>query len=183
AGEPVVEVTGESAELASSRLFIGTEAVLHRVDRADAVAFLDFDQELLAPRFRAAEQAFALLVRAARLLGRRARGGRLLIQTRLPDHDVIEAARRADPSITAAAEGVRRRELDLPPFTALARLVGPGAPAFADGLGALGRVTVAATDEGEFLVRAADSAALADALKAVPRPASRLRVEVDPLRI
>ena len=37
---------------------------------ADAVAFLDFDQELLAPRYRAAEQALALLARAARLVGR-----------------------------------------------------------------------------------------------------------------
>ncbi|MEZ5168309.1 MAG: hypothetical protein R2695_18215 [Acidimicrobiales bacterium] len=38
-------------------MLIGTEAVLHRIDRADVVAFLEFDQELLAPRQRAAEQA------------------------------------------------------------------------------------------------------------------------------
>jgi primosomal protein N' (replication factor Y) len=53
------------------------------------VAFLDFDQELLAPRFRAAEQALWLLVRAARLVGpRRAAlgtgAGRVLLQTRVP---------------------------------------------------------------------------------------------------
>ena len=41
-------------------------------------AFLDFDQELLAPRYRAAEQALGLLARAARRVGPRAGGGRLL---------------------------------------------------------------------------------------------------------
>ncbi|MFN5604510.1 MAG: hypothetical protein ACK49V_08165 [Actinomycetes bacterium] len=41
-------------------VFVGTEAVLHRVRRIDVVAFLDFDSELLAPRYRAAEQAMAL---------------------------------------------------------------------------------------------------------------------------
>ena len=49
--------------------------------RADAVAFLDFDAELLAPRLRAGEEALALLARAARLVGaepagRRRPGGR-----------------------------------------------------------------------------------------------------------
>ena len=44
-------------------VYVGTEAVLHRVPAADVVAFLDIDAELLAPRYRAAEQAMALLVR------------------------------------------------------------------------------------------------------------------------
>ena len=35
--------------------------MLHRVARADVVAFLDIDAELLAPRDREAEQAMALL--------------------------------------------------------------------------------------------------------------------------
>ena len=34
-----------------ARVVVGTEAALHRVRAADAVAFLDFDSELLAPRF------------------------------------------------------------------------------------------------------------------------------------
>src|SRR5690606_37381078 len=53
----VVEVTGETHDelLSGARVFVGTEAVLHRIPRAEVVAFLDFDQELLAPRYRAAE--------------------------------------------------------------------------------------------------------------------------------
>ena len=42
-------------------MIVGTEAALHRVTETDVVAFLDFDQELLAPRYRASEEAFALL--------------------------------------------------------------------------------------------------------------------------
>ena len=45
--------------------------MLHRVDRADVVVFLDFDQELLAVRQRAAEQAMAMISQAARLVGGR----------------------------------------------------------------------------------------------------------------
>ncbi len=62
-GAPVVEVTGDTAgePVGGARVLVGTEAVLHQVDSADVVAFLDFDQELLAPRFRAGEEALALL--------------------------------------------------------------------------------------------------------------------------
>ena len=62
-------------------MVVGTEATLHQIDRADVVAFLDADQELLAPRYRAAEQALALLARAARLVGGKAGGGRIVVQT------------------------------------------------------------------------------------------------------
>ena len=68
---------------------------------ADVVAFLDFDQELLAPRYRAAEEALALLVLAGRLLGGRRGSGRLLVQTRLPHHEVVQAALLGDPARVA----------------------------------------------------------------------------------
>ena len=57
ANRPVIAVTGETGELSDADVFVGTEAVLHRVRNVDVVAFLDFDAELLAPRYRAAEQA------------------------------------------------------------------------------------------------------------------------------
>ena len=116
AGRPVVEVTGDAADAAdaSAAVFVGTEAVLHRVPGADVVAFLDIDDELLAPRFRADEQAIVLLARAARLLGPRADGGRLLVQTRLPHHEVLDAVLHADPGRLSGPALARRRELGLP---------------------------------------------------------------------
>ncbi len=121
AGTPVGEVTGESDAVPDTTVLVGTEAVLRRVDRADAVAFLDLDAELLAPRYRAAEEAMALVARGARLLGPRSAGGRLVLQTRLPRHDVVQAALHADPGLASAAEADRRRSLRWPPFSAMAR--------------------------------------------------------------
>ncbi|HEX9258545.1 MAG TPA: hypothetical protein VF855_03340 [Acidimicrobiales bacterium] len=184
AGEQVVEVTakGEDA-VAPARLYVGTEAVLHHVTDADVVAFLDLDAELLAPRYRAAEQAIALLVRAARLVGGRSGGGRVLVQTRVPHHDVLDAVLHADPGRLAAGERARRRELGFPPFAALAEVSGPAAPAFVAALGRPLGVDVLGPSDGRWLLRALDHRTLCDALAATPRPPGRLRIHVDPPRV
>jgi len=180
AARPVVAVTGttdDALDMRGANVFVGTEAVLHRVSNADVVVFLDFDAELLAPRYRAGEQAFALLVRAARLLGRRDQGGSLIIQTTIADHEVVQAAVLADPGLVARCEANRRRELGLPPFGALARVSGVGAADF------VAAAPMVAVDGDGFLIRAATWDALADELAGLVRPpGSRLRVEVDPQR-
>ena len=180
AGRPVAEVTAESGdELPDAEVLVGTEALLHRLPSADAVVFVDFDQELLAPRFRAAEQALALLARAARLVGGRERGGRVVVQTRAPHAEVLRAAVHADPGRLAAVEAERRAALRLPPATALALVSGDGA-AFVAALP--DTVEVLGPADGRWLLRAADHRALCDALAVTPRAGARLRVEVDPAR-
>jgi primosomal protein N' (replication factor Y) len=192
ARRPVVEVTAATAgtSLPDAGVYVGTEAVLHQVDRADVVVFLDLDQELLAPRYRAAEQALGLLARAARLLGGRDRGargggepGRLVLQTRLPNHEVVQAALHADPARVAAAEHERRSLLRFPPAAALASVSGAAAGDYVAALGRPLGVEVLGPDDGHWLVRATDHRTLCDTLAATPRPTGRLRVEVDPLRI
>jgi primosomal protein N' (replication factor Y) (superfamily II helicase) len=178
AGRPVVAVTGESEAIPDGDVFVGTEAVLHRVRRADVVAFLDFDSELMAPRYRAAEQAFTLLVRAARIVGPRARGGRVLVQTFLPQHEVVQAAVLADPGRLAASELARRELLGMPPFRALASIEGGAAMAFATATG-----LEATAQPDAVLVRGDHWLTLGEALAETPRPkGSRLRVAVDPPR-
>jgi primosomal protein N' (replication factor Y) len=179
-GCPVGEITAEIDAVPDERVVVGTEAALHRLPDTEAVAFLDFDQELLAPRFSAAEDALALLARAARLVGGRHRDGRLLVQTRLPEHEVIDAAVHADPSRLAVVERARRAALRLPPETALALVSGPGAAEFLEGLPR--SVEVLGPGDGRWLVRAPDHRLLADALAGAPRPSERVRVEVDPRR-
>jgi primosomal protein N' (replication factor Y) len=180
AGRSVTAVTAQLAadETLVGDVFVGTEAVLHRVREADVVAFLDLDSELLAPRYRAGEQAFALLVRAARLVGPRRDGGRLLVQTHLPQHEVVQAALHADPGRVAKLEAERRRSLMLPPFAALGHVSGAGAAEF------VADTHLASAPDGDgFLVRAASWDDLGPVLAATPRPPhSRLRVEVDPAR-
>ncbi len=182
-GDDVDEVTAESEGRPTSRVVIGTEAALHRVDSADLVVFLDFDQELLIARQRVSEQALALVARAARLVGSRTTGGRILIQTRMPEHAVVRAAVRADPSIVATAERDRRREIGIPPYGAEALVSGAGGAEFIQGLGRPPGVDVRGPLDGRWLLRSASHDPLLDALQAATRPAARLRIEVDPLRV
>lgn len=178
ANRPVVAVTGESDDLPAADVYVGTEAVLHRVRNVDVVAFLDFDAELLAPRYRALEHSLALLVRAGRLVGSRERGGRVLVQTFTPHHPLLGAVQLADPGRVVAAELDRRQLLGLPPFRALAVVEGADAEAFAAATG----LETASTAKG-VMVRADSWITLGRALAATPRPkGSRLRVEVDPPR-
>ena len=189
-GEPVDEVSSAapSPTGASAGILVGTEAVLHRVRTASLVVFLDFDQELLAPRFRAGEEALALLALASRLVGGRGaqvrQPGRVVVQTRIPDHDVTRAAALGDPAIAAAAEAPRRAALQLPPAAALAVVSGPGATACAARLTAPpAGLQVAALGADRFCVRAANAAVLADELARAGLPREGVRVEVDPIRL
>lgn len=210
AGRPVGEVSAGTGPLPVAPVLVGTEAVLYREGElrkgggVGAVAFLDFDQELLAARYRAGEEALALLARASRLVGGRQRAGKVLVQTRAPSHPVIEAALLADPGRLAASEEAVRKALRLPPFSALAILSGPGARELASALrgGFTGdlpgdrveldgvpagdlpgeRVELSELGDDRWVVRAADHASLADALAAVGRPSERVRVDVDPVR-
>ncbi|MGH9115601.1 MAG: hypothetical protein ACRDWW_07185, partial [Acidimicrobiales bacterium] len=186
ARRPVGEVTASTGETPDCPVLVGTEAVLHRASRAgppSAVAFLDFDQEVLAPRVRAAEEALGLLATASRLVGGRA--GRVLVQTRLPDHPVLRAALLADPGRMIAGEREVRIALRLPPYVSVALLSGPGAAEYVGALGALpgAPAEVLGPAGGEWLVKAASSDALAEILAGVPRPPGRLRVAVEPARI
>jgi primosomal protein N' (replication factor Y) len=187
-GEPVVEVTAATPDddpaLRTARVLVGTEALLHRVPRAAAVAFLDFDQELLSLRYRAADQAMGLLARAARLVARGgARDGRVLVQTRSPDHPVLVSARTADPGRLVASEEPMRRVLGLPPATAMALVSGEAAPAYVEALGRPPGLQVQGPLDGTWRLIAPGHDVLCDALAAVERPPGRLRLEVDPLRI
>ena len=184
AGRHVVAVTGtDDGPPDAAGVYVGTEAVLHRVGRADVVAFLDIDTELLAPRYRAHELAMALLVRGARLVGPRAAGGRLLVQTFLPRHEVVQAALLADPGRLVKPELARRRLLRLPPFAALATVTGTGSDAVADDLRSRPGIDVGGS-AGDHVARAATWDVLGRALIAASRPkGSRVRIAVDPPRL
>ncbi len=180
--EEVEEVTAESSGSTSSRVVIGTEAVLHRTESADLVVFLDFDQELLATRQRASEQAIALLARAARLVGPRSQGGALLVQTRLPDHVVIKAAVAADPSILARWERDQRQAMGMPPYGAEVLVSGAGAVEFIEGIRGADGVKIRGPLDDRWMLRSVSHEPLLDVLAKAARPSARLRIEVDPLR-
>ena len=104
----------------------------------------------------------------------------MLVQTRLPDHEVLRAAVEGNPGIVASHELAVRRQLSLPPAGALALVSGAAAGTFATALSQLTALEVSDLGEGRWMVRAVSTTSLCDALATVPRPAGRLRVEVDP---
>jgi primosomal protein N' (replication factor Y) (superfamily II helicase) len=185
ARQPVGEVAADHRDRPQGPVVIGTEAILHEPSGrgVSTVVFLDFDSELYAPRFRANEQALVLLARAARLAGGRGRGGMVVVQTRVPDHPVIQAAVHADPDRLTAVERETREQLSLPPFAAVAVVSGEAAVAFAETLSRQPGLDVVGGPAGGWLVRARDHQQLCDALAATPRPEGRLRIEVDPVRV
>jgi primosomal protein N' (replication factor Y) len=182
----------EIDESADTDVLVGTEAVLHRADvrrrRPSLVAYLDLDQELLAPRFRAAAQAHWLVTRGAQLLAARPRAETLLlVQTRMPDHIVVDAITSGRPELVTASEAEYRQTLSYPPFGALAELTGDDAAlaTLVEGLQGFG-IAVFGPADGRALANAATDDLLADALAEVmpdARALGRVRVAVDPARV
>jgi primosomal protein N' (replication factor Y) (superfamily II helicase) len=187
---PVADVSAPTVAIPDGvRLFVGTEALLHRIGTCDAVIFLDFDTELFAPRYRASDESLALIVRAARTLGGRGREdgatrARLVLQTRTPDHVVVQSAVRADPSLVREALREQREALALPPFRVIALIEGAGAPLVAAQLRDLPDAPIVdGPPVGPFLVRGRNHPHLCAKLSKVERPTERVRVEIDPLRM
>lgn len=181
AGRDVVEVAGTDDRIAAANVYVGTEAVLHRIDSVDVVVFLDIDGELLAPRFRAAEATLELIVHGVRRVP--TSGGEVWLQTHHPGHDVVSGLAAGDLEAFTANELQRRRALSLPPFGALARISGPGSDEVADQLAGSLHLSVARRD-GEVLVRAATYDMLGDELGSVSRGKhARWRIAVDPPRV
>ena len=105
------------------------------------------------------------------------------MQTRMPGHEVIDAALHADPSRLAVVEAARRAALRFPPETAVAAVSGQAAPAFVAAVPAGAGVEILGPASDRWLLRAPDHKTLCDTLTATRRPPGRLRIEVDPLRV
>ncbi|UDY36203.1 hypothetical protein [Dermatobacter hominis] len=182
--EPVGMVTASTPDdaVAAQRVVIGTSAVLFRTHGAGLVAFLDVDQELLGMGYRSAEEALRLLALASRAVSGSS-DGRVVVQTRRPDHVVLQAALHGDPARVSVVEAAKRSLLGFPPAATVAVIGGTAGPGFVERLGQPRGVEVHGPDEREnWLARSDDRAVLLDALGAVDRPSGRLRLWVDPAR-
>jgi primosomal protein N' (replication factor Y) len=100
-------------------LLLGTQMLAkgHHFPRVTLVGILDVDQGLFSADFRAAERMAQLVVQVAGRAGREDRPGRVLIQTRYPDHPMLQRLVRHGYGRFANAALVERREASLPPFT------------------------------------------------------------------
>jgi hypothetical protein len=178
-GQPVSEITASLDPATTlARVVVGTEATWSRVRRSSVVIFADFDQYLLAPRASARRAAITAVGKAGRLVGSRREGrGRVILQTRRGDDEVVRALVEANFDAIIAEDVATAELLSLSPFAANAEVSGPGSSAFVAGL-IDAPVSVQATPEG-FIVRAVDVATLTSALRSVDRPPEKFRVAVE----
>jgi len=181
-GETVGEVTGKEVIDGDARVVIGTEALLRstpaRGQRWSTIAFLDFDQHLTALRQSADTEAMGLLILASRLVGDRRSGGRIVVQTRLGDHRVLDAARRGDPGELAEVLREQATAMRWPPTIAQAEVSGKGAAGFIERLGNPIGLQVMGPNHDRWLIRAETNDLLTDALRQVDRGEDRLRIAV-----
>ncbi|MEX0586990.1 MAG: primosomal protein N', partial [Pirellulales bacterium] len=106
-------------------ILLGTQMIAKGLDfpNVTLVGVVDADTLLQQPDIRAAERTFQLIAQVAGRTGRGELGGRVLVQTSSPDDPVIRAAARHDYLGFAQAELLNRHELQLPPYSHLARII------------------------------------------------------------
>lgn len=124
-------------------VLIGTQMIAKGIDfpNVTLVGVVDADTALHLPDFRSAERTFQLIAQVAGRAGRGPKGGKVLVQTRQPDHPALGFAARHDAEGFLVAELEARRSPPYPPTTSLVRIVASGE----DGGAVAERITALAT--------------------------------------
>jgi primosomal protein N' (replication factor Y) len=99
-------------------LLMGTQMLAkgHHFPGVTLVGILDLDQGLYGSDFRAPERMAQLVIQVAGRAGRAQRPGRVVLQTRHPDHPLLITLRRQGYAAFATAALEERRQAALPPF-------------------------------------------------------------------
>ena len=184
--DDVVLISGQSKDTVdtSKMLFIGTESLLHRLKDVDSVIFLDIDQELSAPRYRASEISATLLIGAARLVSRSGKDGRVLVQTFNAQHPLLQAVSERSIDSYIASEVASRSAMKMPPFSSLAQVSGVAAPDVVAFIENQMGISVSTDNQGAYLIRSDTWQILSGALDAMGLSKSaRYKLVVDPPRV
>lgn len=180
---PVIEISSDSPDdWSKGTVFIGTEAVLHRIPTADTVVFADIDRDLGAPRMTGAHEVLSMIAKAARMVGAK---GTLVIQTRQVDNSLIVALSQSDVSSAlqtwSDADSAQRRAMMLPPFGVIARVL-VSAPRSLSEI-ALPPGVHTARDDDAVLLRAASRTEIDAAISLIRTEfGTAVRIHVDPYR-
>ena len=125
-----LQKTVEAWRAGSLDVLIGTQMIAkgHDAPGVTLIGVILADASLHFPDFRAAEKTFQLLAQVAGRAGRGERPGRVLVQTRHPEHPSLTFALDHDFRGFASSELGAREALAYPPFGRLVRVVieGPG---------------------------------------------------------
>jgi primosomal protein N' (replication factor Y) len=146
-------------------LIIGTQIVAkgYHFPLLTLVGVVDADLGLAGGDLRAAERTFQLLYQVSGRAGRAEKAGRVLLQTYMPEHPVMQALVSGDRDRFIDAEADARRDAGMPPFGRLAALI------------VSGRDEHAVDDLARAVMRAAPSGPGIQVLGPAPAPLSLLR--------
>ncbi|MGZ8470131.1 MAG: replication restart helicase PriA, partial [Gemmatirosa sp.] len=109
-------------------VLLGTQMIAKGLDfpNVTLVGVIDADTGINLPDFRASERCFQLLSQVAGRAGRGPKGGRVLIQTRLPSHHAVRCALTHDFHGFVREEAEGRDSPPYPPVVRLANVIVSG---------------------------------------------------------
>lgn len=109
-------------------VLIGTQMMAkgHHFPKLTLVGVVDADLGLAGGDLRASEKTFQLMHQVAGRAGRAERPGRVMLQTYMPDHPVMQALEQNNREAFLAYEMEDRERTDFPPFGRLAALIVSG---------------------------------------------------------
>ena len=115
----------KSVEAGDVDIIIGTQLVTkgYHFPNLTLVGVIDADLGLEGGDLRAAERTFQQVMQVAGRAGRGEKPGRVFIQTRMPESEVIQALVDADPERFYAVETENRRRANAPPFGRFAAII------------------------------------------------------------
>ncbi|MCO5107371.1 MAG: primosomal protein N' [Burkholderiaceae bacterium] len=163
----------DAAHAGDVDILVGTQMLAkgHDFRRLTLVVAVDSDGGLFSSDFRAPERMFATLMQVAGRAGREPqrgeaaqRLGRVIVQTRFPDHPLFEYLARHDYAGFADAQLAERREVGLPPYRFQVLL------------------RAEAVTQAEALAFLAQARALGESLLPSATPAGLARASADSLR-
>ena len=111
-----------------AHILVGTQMIAKGLDfpNVTTVGVVNADVSLHLPDFRSRERTFQLLAQVAGRTGRGPAGGRVIIQTFMPNDPSIRAAASHDYEQFAEGELPSRQRLGYPPFGRMARIISQG---------------------------------------------------------
>ncbi len=108
-----------------TKILVGTQMIAkgHDLPGVTLVGIADCDVGLHMPDFRASERIFNLLTQAAGRAGRGDKAGRVILQTRVPEHPSLTLTVTKDYEAFARGELRSRKTLGYPPYSKILRVV------------------------------------------------------------
>lgn len=109
----------------SADILVGTQMIAKGLDlpQVTLVGIVSADTALGLPDYRAGERTFQLLTQVAGRAGRGALGGRVILQSYMPEHYAIQAAAEHNYERFYRQELAYREAQQYPPYRRLARIV------------------------------------------------------------